>query len=194
VPLAAVALLLLGACGQSGSDPDPDTSATESEGTGVDLDSPGDDLLSDQRWGGDVPGDTVSASWRFPESYEPTGENVPNNEATSQDGDTTYTIVVGASPGRDRVEQAAEELRTDAEGAGQTVDLETVSIGGREYISVTQEAGRSSRRNLFLAPDRGASYFLVVLEASTSLERTPEERLAEYYQTAASLEFEPARG
>lgn len=187
--------LWIGGCGESGSDPAAGTaSATASEDAGVDLDSPGDDLLSDQRWGGDVPGDTVNGSWRFPESYEATGENVPNNEARSQDGDTDYRIVIGAYPGKDQVAESAAKLRAGAEEAGQTVELEKVSIGGREFTSVTQEDGGDSRRNLYIAPDDGNSYFLVVLEAATSLDETPQSRLDEYYQTAASLEFEPAAG
>lgn len=195
VSLVAVPLLWASACGESGSDPDASASpAAEGESAGVDLDSPGDDLLSDSRWGGPVPGDTVNASWRFPASYEPTGENVPNNEARSRDGDTDYRMVIATYPGADPVEEAAEKLRAGAEKAGQTVELESISIEGRDFISVIQQDGGSSRRNLFHAPEEGSSHFLVVLEAATPLDETPQKRLDEYYQTAASLEFEPAAG
>ncbi len=192
-------LLWVGACGDSGSGDDAGTTATDSSSreAGVDLDTPGDDLLSESRWGGPVPGDTVEGSWRFPKSYEPTGENVPNNEAISRDGDSEYRIVIGAIPGREEVEevdQAAKDLGAKAEAAGQTVALKTLSIGGREFVEVTQEDGGTSRRNLFHAPEQGRSYFLVVLEAPAPVDETPPKRLQEYYQTAASLEFKSSDG
>lgn len=191
-------LLCLTACGASDSG-SPEPPAEQSDGAdpgsgGVDLEDPGDDLLSASRWGGPVPGDTVAGSWRFPESYEPTGENVPNNEAESRSGDTDYRLVIGAYPGSDDAAGAADELATGAEEAGQTVEVDDVSIGGRDFVSVTQQDGDDSRRNLFHVPDVGSSLFLVVLEAGVPLAEIPQDRLDEYYQTAASLEFEPAEG
>ncbi|QIK66533.1 hypothetical protein G7072_09370 [Nocardioides sp. HDW12B] len=191
-------LLWLSACGGSASDAESsDSSSSQGEeaepsDSGVDLDEPGDDLLSSNRWGGPVPGDTVAGSWRFPESYETTGENVPNNEAESSTGDVDYRLVIGAYPGDDEAVDAADELATNAEEAGQTVEVEEVSIGGRDFVSVTQQDGEDSRRNLFHRPDIGGSLFLVVLEAGEPLDATPQERLDEFVQTAASLEFEAA--
>lgn len=129
-----------------------------------------------------------------PDSGSPEPPAEQSDGAESRSGDTDYRLVIGAYPGSDDAAGAADELATGAEEAGQTVEVDDVSVGGRDFVSVTQQDGDDSRRNLFHVPDVGNSLFLVVLEAGVPLAEIPQDRLDEYYQTAASLEFEPAEG
>lgn len=199
--LLAAPLLVLTACGgSSGEDAAADAeepAASESAMAspvlgGLDADDPGDDLLAAERWGGPVTGDEIEGSWRFPESYDPTGENVPNNEAESSSDGVDYRMLIGAYPGATTPEEAAEQIQTDGEAAGQTVEVEELTLGGREFVSVLQQDGDLSRRNLFHRPDEGITTFMIVLESGLPLDETPDERVAEFVQTAASLEVEPA--
>ena len=157
----------------------------------ADLENPGDDLLAAERWGGKSPGDTLEGSWRFPESYEPTG-NMPNNMAKILDGDTDYSLGVGSTAGRENFAESAAALEEGAAEEGQETGLEEVTVAGKDYVLVTQEDDGTSRRTLFHDPGEGEFYYTFQFAAETTLAETPPEQLRGYYQMVASFELKPA--
>lgn len=157
---------------------------------GIDLEDPGDDLLDSVRWGGEVPGDTVKGSWKFPEAYETTG-NVPNNKAELQVGDNELEMGIGSYAGRESFAERAEGTRQAAEDEGQETTLEELTIAGGEYVMVTQEEEGLSRRTLFHDPGEGKFYYVFQITSETTLAETPPEQLKGYYQFVASFETEP---
>lgn len=188
---AFTVLLTMAACGPSApADESPDKAATADA---VDsAESPGENLLSDQRWGGQADGDTVSASWRFPASYEPAGDGAVTNEAVSTSDEGDYVLQIGSYAGRDNWRDFADQIEGSMREEGQEdIARSEISIDGGDYIELVSGEGGASQRFFLHDPGEGNYWYLFYLAAPVPVADVPQKRLTETYQFIASLELEP---
>lgn len=199
---AALVALLVGASACGGSDTD-DATADESPGataapedtsTASDLpeqiSDPGDDLLASPPQAAVFEGTDAELTWRLPASYE--AEDSSGRQATSSDGDVTYSLTVGAKAGADRRAEA-DSYVSDSDG-DVTSEVTELTVGETEMSVVTADTGDLGNRAFFFTPEGTETTYAVLFFSSTATadllpERLPE-RLEELYQLLGSLEVD----
>jgi hypothetical protein len=191
---AAILMLALGACSSS-EESDASSSSSKERASGEtaftpqDVADPGEELLGRIRVGKLFAGALLKSSWKFPTSYERDG--LETTKAYTADDHFRISIQVGSG---DQAAAAAamEDGQRQAEAKGQKTSVDTVSVKGREFAVLVQDAPKIGILTYAHAPEGDEKFYIVQLATDMNLADVPQDQLDAFVQTLGSLEFESA--